>query len=138
MLPFVKEPACVKVNGFKGDSSHCRTVETNKFAPGKVTSERESVGRGMGIGGRGHHSGVKTATALLCFSSHMDTRPTVPGVSYVRGHVEARGESCECCVVLEEYSVARWLRGMPCFWGVMSERKSTAMIGRDYLPLGAF
>lgn len=92
MLPFVKERACVKVNGFKGDSSHCRTVETNKFAPGKVTSESEGVGRGMGIGGRGHHSGVKTVKVLLCFPSHTDTRPTVPGISHVRGHVRKHEE----------------------------------------------
>lgn len=28
MLPFVKECACINVNGFRGDSSHCSILDT--------------------------------------------------------------------------------------------------------------
>lgn len=72
MLPFVKEYACINVNGFRGDSLQF-SGDCSEFASSKVTSERENVGRGRGVGGRererGHHFDVKTAIALLCFHS---------------------------------------------------------------------
>lgn len=64
--------------------------------PGKVTSGSESIGRGMGMGGK---------------------RVKPPQ----RTHMETPGEDGGCGVVLGEHSVAHCLRELLCFVGLMGE-----------------